>query len=139
MISISACMDEDVCPNKRCKNLLSISDEPATVFTNKTSFVGVKAVTEADCNCTPTEITCFNGGTLREGACICPEGFEGPHCQSLSIAFNGQGWAMYRTFETCNDTIEISLEITPSSGDGLIFYVGPANVRPTPVNSGMCL
>lgn len=131
MISINECLNETICgEGNSCSNKLNIYDEPAVVFTNKTSFVGVKAVVEATCEClerTPNE--CYNGGTFDEsGVCKCPSEFEGPYCERLSIGFNGDGWAMYPGLDAC-DRSEITVSLTPAKDDGLIFYAGPLTYR----------
>ncbi|KAJ8963621.1 hypothetical protein NQ314_005521 [Rhamnusium bicolor] len=131
MISISECINKTVCPNDcSCTNFLNISREPAVVFTNKTSFVGVNAVVDPVCDIIPRVIPeCFNGGVLLENAvCSCPAGFEGPHCEILAIGFNGDGWAMYPTFDAWNNT-DITLAVMPQTDTGLIFYAGPLTLR----------
>ncbi|CAN8177255.1 unnamed protein product [Coccothraustes coccothraustes] len=35
---------------------------------------------------------CLNGGTWEDGKCVCPEGFQGDHCEEL-ICQNGGTWA----------------------------------------------
>ncbi|EFA11594.1 DE cadherin-like protein [Tribolium castaneum] len=134
MISINECLQPDVCLNGSCSNILQIRDDPAVVFTNKTSFVGVKAVAEAVCECRKHMTKeCFNGGTPIEGICNCPEGFTGPNCESLGISFAGDGWAMYPPFDSCNNTL-ISFSVLPQTDDGLIFYVGPLSKRQAELN-----
>lgn len=137
MISINECLEENACPlSGSCSNVLVIGDTPAVVFTNKTSFVGVKAVVEKICDCVVPHKECLNGGTLLEGSvCSCPEGFEGPNCELLGISFSGNGWAMYPTFDACSD-IEINLEVSAQTDNGLIFYVGPMSSYPLPIVNG---
>lgn len=138
MININECMDEaKACPAKSsCSNVLAIKSEPAVVFTNRTSFVGVKAIAEPVCDCI-NEIVgeCLNGGLRVDGRCTCPDGFEGPNCEILSVGFNGNGWAMYRTFEACNNT-DIQLNVRSESEDGLIFYVGPLTPKHALLSKG---
>ncbi|CAH0562384.1 unnamed protein product [Brassicogethes aeneus] len=126
MISINECVNISVCPGKDCVSRLAIKEEPAVVFTNKTSFVGVKAITEALCDtCERPNKECLNGGTsIDNDVCSCPPGFEGPHCEVLGIGFTGYGTATYEPFDSCNNT-EILMWITPQSDNGLIFYQGP--------------
>ena len=138
MININECFRDNVCPvNSSCANVLNIKDEPAVVFTNKTSFVGVKAVAEALCECKKRiETECFNGGTpIENGKCNCPDGTEGPNCEIYGISFPGNGWAMYPTFDSCANTV-ISLNVLPQTDDGLIFYVGPLTKRHTAISIG---
>ncbi|XP_076261090.1 DE-cadherin [Rhynchophorus ferrugineus] len=130
-ISINECLNETICGlGNSCSNKLNIYDDPAVVFTNQTSFVGVKAYVQADCNCADRiPVECFNGGTMESnGVCICPSEFEGPYCERLSIGFNGDGWAMYPGLDACNSS-HITLSVSPASDDGLIFYAGPLNYR----------
>lgn len=136
MINIVACVYESVCPGISCYNKLTIEDMPSYVYTNRTSFVGVNAYVEAVCECTPLPpIECYNGGTPDGTTCKCTEGFEGPHCEVLAIAFYGDGWALYPAFDSCNDS-EITLDVSPSNENGLIFYVGPATIYPPPLTRG---
>lgn len=60
--------------------------------------------------------------------CICPKGYDGPQCEIVSIGFNGDGWALYESVETCEES-HLSLELRPRKPNGLVFYVGPT-VRP---------
>ncbi|KAJ8923494.1 hypothetical protein NQ315_010072 [Exocentrus adspersus] len=134
MVGINACVNETVCPAVcetycSCTNFLNISKEPAVVFTNRTSFVGVGAVVDPVCNMVPKVPECFNGGTpMDNGLCNCPEGFQGPHCEILAIGFAGDGWAMYPTFDAWNHT-DIILLVMPQTETGLIFYAGPLTSR----------
>ncbi|KRT83191.1 Cadherin [Oryctes borbonicus] len=137
MISISECFLENVCDaGSSCSDHLDISEVPATVFTNRTSFVGVNAVIRPVCDCRPFDVyeRCHNGGTYIEekNTCICAPEYEGPNCEALAIGFKGNGWAMYPSFEACNAT-RITLEVTADEDDGLIFYVGPMSLHPNPL------
>ncbi|XP_018326960.1 DE-cadherin [Agrilus planipennis] len=134
MININECLNESVCPSRSsCSNRLNIHEEPAVVFTNQTSFVGVQAIIEAVCDClVPENAECLNGGTMNEaGVCNCLAAFEGPRCELFSVGFYSDGWAMYPPFESCNYS-EIHLEITPQNDNGLVFYVGPMTASPKP-------
>ncbi|XP_060537347.1 DE-cadherin [Cylas formicarius] len=131
MISINECVNESRCAlGSSCSNQLNIHDEPAVVFTNRTSFVGVKAIVDTVCDCIPRLVReCFNGGYFGEnGICVCPSEFEGPHCERLSIGFNRDGWALYPTLDACNKTV-ITLTVSPTSDNGLIFYAGPLTFK----------
>ncbi|KAH1023183.1 hypothetical protein HUJ04_012437 [Dendroctonus ponderosae] len=132
MISINECLNENTCGvGNSCSNKLQINDEePAVVYTNRTSFVGVKSTVEAKCDCFDHILTsCLNGGVMdSNGVCSCNSGYEGPYCEILSIAFNGKGWAMYPGLESCN-TSDITLSVAPKDDNGLIFYAGPLTYR----------
>lgn len=119
MISISECLEESVCgQGSSCNNHLAIKDDPAVVYTNKTSFVGVRAVVESVCQCLePTDI------------------HDAETCELMGVVFSGDGWAMYPSFEACNYT-EIRLEISPQNDNGLVFYVGPPSLYPEPIVQG---
>lgn len=136
MIGIVACVYDTACPGTSCYNKLTIGDMPSYVYTNRTSFVGVDAFIEAVCECAPPpQIECLNGGTPDGTECRCTEGFEGPHCEILTVSFFGEGWALYPTFDSCNDS-EITLEVQPVSDNSLIFYAGPATINPPPLTRG---
>lgn len=128
MINIDECLIERAkCGEESCFNFLSKSSTPLTVFTNRTSFVGVNAFNIAQCGeCKKPQISdkCLNGGTSYNGRCECPSGFDGPYCEEISIGFNGNGYAMYPSISPC-DTTRISLEIIPTRDNGLIMYIGP--------------
>ena len=52
MIHIDECLIEGVnCPRQSCANNLDIDDQPVTIYTNRTSFVGVQAVVRPVCRC----------------------------------------------------------------------------------------
>lgn len=139
MISINECLNENACGvGNSCSNKLQINDEePAVVYTNRTSFVGVKSTVEAKCDCFDHILTtCLNGGVMdSSGVCSCNSGYEGPYCEILSIAFNGKGWAMYPGLESCN-TSDITLSVAPKDDNGLIFYAGPLTYRHALISKG---
>ncbi|XP_014244956.1 DE-cadherin isoform X2 [Cimex lectularius] len=124
MINIDECMIEKAYCQQSCTNFLNKSNVPWPIYTNTTTFVGVKAVVDPLCSCIP-RIVCHNGGTqINDRECICPEGFDGPQCQIVSIGFNGNGFALYPPLEACEDS-HLSVEIRSKKPDGLIFYIGP--------------
>ncbi|CAG9855473.1 unnamed protein product [Phyllotreta striolata] len=129
MININECLNETVCgTDNSCTNKLNVNREPAVVFTNRTSFVGVNAYVDPVCASIPRNEGCLNGGVLIENAaCDCSVG-DGPHCEILSVGFTGNGWALYPSFDASNKT-EIVLHIEAHSDNGLIFYNGPLNTR----------
>ncbi|KAK9890299.1 hypothetical protein WA026_010402 [Henosepilachna vigintioctopunctata] len=129
MIGISECLNENQCHGLSCSNNLNIKKEPAVVFTNKTSFVGVKAVVEALCDECLARLPdgCYGVNTVDGSICDCPPGREGPNCEIVAVGFSGNSWAMYPTLDACDSTV-ISLTIFPQTPDGLIFYTGPSTL-----------
>lgn len=128
-IGVSECLNETVCNGSSCTSNLNILEEPAVIFGNKTSFVGVKAIVEALCSCIDMIPNGCNSGEMDErNICICPQGHDGPNCEITSIGFGGNGWALYPTFEACATT-SISLSIVPQTPNGLIFYTGPSTLQ----------
>ncbi|KAK9497090.1 hypothetical protein O3M35_004467 [Rhynocoris fuscipes] len=131
MIKIDECMIEKQYCEASCTNFLNKSNVPSAVFTNTTTFVGVRAVIDPYCQCVQQpKFTCENGGSPNQygDGCICPIGFDGPHCELVGIGFNGDGWALYESIESCADS-HVSVEVRPRKPNGLIFYVGPT-VKP---------
>ncbi|XP_026463684.1 LOW QUALITY PROTEIN: DE-cadherin-like [Ctenocephalides felis] len=125
MINIDECMEEKVNCESSCTNHLEKSTTPYVVYTNKTSFVGVSAIVRADCTCAaPPLVICQNGGTPFDNFCECPEGFEGPACEIISVGFTGDGWALYPSLSACESS-HISLEVNPYQEEGLILFAGP--------------
>uniref|UniRef100_A0A182WJR5 DE-cadherin n=1 Tax=Anopheles minimus TaxID=112268 RepID=A0A182WJR5_9DIPT len=131
MVGIDECIEEGRNCELSCKNTLYKSNVPIAVYTNTSSFVGVNAFVQAECVCEvpPPSLTCLNGGFLVNDRCSCLEGFEGPHCEMLSIGFYGSGYALYPPISPCNMT-RISLELSPHQEDGLVMYIGPLNYNP---------
>lgn len=131
MIDIDECANENVCDKgKSCFNKLEIDNQPAAVFTNKTSFVGVRAVVQPSCQSEWNGGACLRNDDMgEEELCTCLPGYDGPLCESLSVGFNGNGgWAMYPSFFAWTD-IEIIIYVMPESDSGLIFYVGPSTIN----------
>ncbi|XP_014282551.1 DE-cadherin isoform X2 [Halyomorpha halys] len=126
MVNIDECLVERQYCEGSCINFLNKSREPIAVYTNTTTFVGVKAVVDPFCNCEVlSRPVCYNGGTLvGNDKCECEPGFEGPHCEILSVGFSGNGWALYPPLESCADS-HLSLELRSNKKDGLVFYLGP--------------
>jgi hypothetical protein len=64
MINIDECLIEKALCEASCTNFLTKSNVPSAVYTNTTSFVGVRAVVDPVCTCTvPEPLVCLNGGT----------------------------------------------------------------------------
>ncbi|XP_043265483.1 DE-cadherin isoform X1 [Colletes gigas] len=126
LVNIDECLIEKLHCNDSCRSFLNASTVPSAVYTNTTSFVGVRAVVDPQCTCHVAEpIVCLNGGTPLAEHCECPPGFEGPRCELLGIGFHGDGWAvMPPPGQACDDS-HLSLEITPHVDNGLVFYFGP--------------
>lgn len=128
MVNIDECLIErNKCESSSCTNILHKSNVPLLVYTNTTSFVGVNAFIHAECACSaPPSLKCLNGGTEFDGVCECLEGFDGPHCEIISVGFNGNGYAMYPPVNPC-DSVKITLDVIPNMDHGLIMYIGPMN------------
>ncbi|KAJ8681926.1 hypothetical protein QAD02_017718 [Eretmocerus hayati] len=126
LVNIDECLYEKVHCNSSCRSFLNISSTPSVVYTNQSSFVGVRAVVDPLCMChVAVPIYCLNGGTPLVDRCECPPGFEGPKCEQLAIGFRGDGYAILPpTGQACDDS-HLGLEITPHDKDGLVFYYGP--------------
>nr|CAD7451505.1 unnamed protein product [Timema bartmani] len=139
MVNIDECLMEKVfCETESCTNFLNKSNVPYAVYTNTSSFVGVRAVVDPLCNCKVKERPiCLNGGTpIGPFNCECIDGFEGPYCELISIGFHGKGWALYPPLSACEEA-RVSLEVTPYTEDGLILYVGPLRYNPALHVQGM--
>ncbi|XP_072152433.1 DE-cadherin isoform X2 [Bemisia tabaci] len=127
MININECLQEKkYCKNESCTNFLKKSNTPYPVYTNTSSFVGIRAVVNPFCKCEALAKVCYNGGTLFNDVCECPEGFDGPQCEVMGVGFNGNGWALYPPLGACSDS-HISVELQPREKNGLILYGGPFN------------
>ncbi|EDW85805.1 uncharacterized protein Dwil_GK22947 [Drosophila willistoni] len=133
MINIDECLIERLKCESSCTNELHKSSVPYMIYSNTTSFVGVNAFVQAQCVCEASVLNyCLNGGTPRYGEndiCDCIDGFEGPHCEHVSVAFYGNGHAFYEPISACDNT-RIGLEISPQHEEGLIMYLGPLNFNP---------
>lgn len=133
MIGIDECLIERAKCESSCVNKLEKDSRLLSVFTNRTSFVGVNAFTRAVCECEQPkrigEPICLNGGTAYSNACDCPKGFDGPNCEQVTIGFTGNSWALYPPINPCDNT-KISLEIRPATNDALVMYIGPMMYSP---------
>lgn len=136
LVNIDECLFERLHCNNSCRSILNASSEPYAVYTNTTSFVGVRAVVDAQCICHVAEpnINCLNGGTPLVSPsvkkCECPPGLEGPRCELLGISLQGDGWAvMPPPGQACDDS-HLGLELTPQVDNGLVFYFGPMSYIP---------
>lgn len=77
MVHIDECLIERAQCESSCMNVLEKSNIPASVYTNRTSFVGVNAFVRTECACKapkPFEPVCLNGGTPYANVCECPQG-----------------------------------------------------------------
>lgn len=77
MISIDECLIERAKCESSCLNVLEKSNIPLSVYTNRTSFVGVNAFIRTECMCAELkhgEPVCYNGGTAFANTCDCPQG-----------------------------------------------------------------
>lgn len=126
LINIDECLFEKTHCNSSCRSFLNVSTVPYSVYTNTSSFVGVRAVVDPLCMCHVSEpIICLNGGTPLNERCECPPGLEGPLCELLGIGFHGDGWAIMPPPGQACDESHLGLELTPHVDDGLVFYFGP--------------
>ncbi|XP_012283328.1 DE-cadherin [Orussus abietinus] len=131
LINIDECLFEKLHCNNSCRSILNASSVPYPVYTNTSSFVGVRAVVDPQCICHVADpIVCLNGGTPSADRCECPPNLEGPRCELLGIGFRGDGWAiMPPPGQACDDS-HLGLELTPQVDHGLVFYFGPMNYSP---------
>lgn len=157
LVNIDECLFEKLHCNNSCRSYLNASTIPYSVYTNTSSFVGVRAVVDPQCTCHVAEpIVCLNGGTPLAQRCECPPGLEGRRCELLSIGFHGDGWAiMPPPGQACEEShlgkgvdnivVHLSrapfyfsftqitvagLEITPHVDNSLVFYFGPMTYNP---------
>lgn len=125
MINIDECLIEKASCETSCVNFLNKSKTPHAVYTNTSSFVGVRAIVDPYCTCNVRErLVCLNGGTPLKDKCVCPDGFDGPRCELLGIGFLGEGWALYPSLHACEES-RLSFDLRPDKGEGLVFYIGP--------------
>ncbi|XP_065341407.1 DE-cadherin isoform X3 [Cloeon dipterum] len=135
MVNIDECLIEKASCESSCMNVLIKHERPQTVRTNRTSFVGVHAEiqTECDCSTPPAENICYNGGTMVGKTCNCPEGYNsGPRCEVIDVGFSGDGYAWYETLSAC-ESGRINLQLETGTDNGLIFYVGPLSYTGSPL------
>lgn len=106
LINVDECLFEKLHCNNSCRSFLNVSTVPYSVFTNSSSFVGVRAIVDPQCICHVAEpIVCLNGGTSVGERCECPPGLEGPRCELLAIGFHGDGYAiMPPPGQACDDS-----------------------------------
>ncbi|XP_012146913.1 DE-cadherin isoform X2 [Megachile rotundata] len=131
LVNIDECLFEKLHCNSSCRSYLNVSTDPYPVYTNTSSFVGVRAIVEPLCTCHVVDpLVCLNGGTPLAERCECPPGLEGPRCELLGIGFHGDGWAvMPPPGQACDDS-HLGLEVTPHVDNGLVFYFGPMTYSP---------
>lgn len=139
MVGIDECLYENKNCEGSCTNSVDISPLPYTVNANKTSLVGVRIETIAECMCGARNFSekdkdscrkheCFNGGRCIESKsgpmCKCPHGRDGPRCQITSRTFKNHDWAWYPPLEMCEES-HLSLEFITKKEEGLLLYNGP--------------
>ncbi|XP_033215756.1 DE-cadherin-like isoform X2 [Belonocnema kinseyi] len=131
LINVDECLFEKLHCNNSCRSFLHVSTVPYCVYTNSSSFAGVRAIVDPQCICHVAEpIVCLNGGTSVGERCECPPGLEGPRCELLAIGFHGDGYAiMPPPGQACDDS-HLGLEIVPQTENGLVFYFGPMSYSP---------
>lgn len=131
LVNIDECLFEKLPCNDSCRSFLNVSTDPYPVYTNTSSFVGVRAIVEPLCTCHVVDpLVCLNGGTPLAERCECPPGLEGPRCELLGIGFHGDGWAiMPPPGQACIHS-HLGLEVTPHVDNGLVFYFGPMTYSP---------
>jgi hypothetical protein len=144
MIHINECMYEGLhCPGQSCANELSIEDQPVTIYTNTSSFVGVQALVSPVCKCSPSQNSfrirscspnpCLNNGTcelLPDGGykCHCPADNNsqfGPNCERLAASYNGQGWSWHKGIPACGNS-HFSMIFNTGHDEGTLLYTGPS-------------
>ena len=145
MVHIDECLreKEGKCKEKSCVNQLQIENEPISVYTNTSSFVGVQARVEAKCSCSASPFSpapsqscnpnpCMNGGECRvvpSGGhrCECPANnteLFGQDCQRVAASFNGQGWSWHKGLPACGSS-QLSLVFKTQYETGTLLYTGP--------------
>lgn len=66
MVNIDECLVEKLYCESSCYNFLNKNNVPAPVYTNTTSFVGIRAVIDPLCLCAPPpKMTCYNDGSPK--------------------------------------------------------------------------
>ncbi len=142
MIHIDECIYEGAsCPGS-CVNYLDIADQPVSVFTNTSSFVGVGARVKPFCGCNaPQEKSlsrscdsrpCLNNGTCTDTyngyTCSCPSDnpeLFGPNCERLAASYNGQGWSWHQGLPACGNS-HLSMWFNTNTDSGTLLYAGPS-------------
>ena len=140
MIHIDECLQERTNCEGSCDNELKIDEQPITVLTNITSFVGVNARVHAFCGCVapkPEIRSCNPNPCLNNGTCeVLPNGYQcqcpannphffGPNCERLAASYNGQGWSWHPGLSACSNS-HLSLVFNTQMEEGMLLYVGPS-------------
>ncbi|XP_049297443.1 DE-cadherin-like [Anopheles funestus] len=126
MIGIDECELKTGTCEQSCRNKVYGSSKPIVINANANSFIGITAFVQLVCisDTSPSQLACLNGGTHIGNRCICPNSFDGPHCEMIDISFNGNGYALFSTIISDN-IANISVEMLPQQTDGLVLYIGP--------------
>ena len=126
LVNIDECLFEKQYCNNSCRSYLNASTVPYPVYTNTSTFVGVRAIVDPQCTCHVYEpIVCLNGGTPLADRCECPPGLEGPRCELLGIGFHGDGWAvMPPPGQACDDS-HLGWQILSSSS--FLSFISTSN------------
>ncbi|RYZ40096.1 MAG: hypothetical protein EOP49_29790 [Sphingobacteriales bacterium] len=75
------------------------------------------AVTYTSCNKDECkDVECQNGGTCSGGNCVCPSGYEGTSCETLSIVKFAKTWTA--SDQTGSTNLVYSVVIVPGSAVG---------------------
>ncbi|XP_066968093.1 neural-cadherin-like isoform X2 [Macrobrachium rosenbergii] len=136
LVGIDECLYENLHCDGSCTSKIEVVQPQYLIDANRTSFTGVqiKVIPECVCgtnlpvknSCQPNP--CFNNGRcLQKGSnvdCLCPEGYDGPRCQSLVRNFLGNGFAWFPPLRTC-ETPHLSVEFMSTQNEGLLLYNGP--------------
>jgi hypothetical protein len=131
----------DFCPaSSFCKQAYITSRDSLTVDGNATALVGMDTIINPECYCSleNAQAMCYNGGTVVNSSggsdyyCSCPDGFDGPRCETLSLTFSfspsspSHSFALFRAFELC-DPMRVEFEFSTERSKGLLLFNGPIN------------
>ncbi|MCW3121844.1 MAG: hypothetical protein JWQ38_1336 [Flavipsychrobacter sp.] len=74
-------------------------------------------------------VTCQHGGSCNNGLCVCPTGYEGPQCQTLS---SSRYLGRYAGYITCDNLADVydTVTITQSTKGLLYVDMDMRSIRP---------